>query len=102
MVCQYSDRLETILIRAQKFRAALQGYDILRSQTRDINKGMKTPSAPGAAVHTGKENPDSLDLTSDTEPSMKRSIHSHQVNTINVVAVDNLQLLPGDWSGLTL
>lgn len=33
---------------------------------------------------------------------MKRSIDSHQVDGVNVVTVDNLQLLPCDWSGLTL
>lgn len=33
---------------------------------------------------------------------MKRSVHSHQVDGIDVVAVDYLQLLPRDRSGLTL
>ncbi len=43
-----------------------------------------------------------FDPTSDTEASMKRSIHSHQVDCIDVVIVDYLQLLPRDWSGLAL
>lgn len=33
---------------------------------------------------------------------MKRAVHSHQVDGIDVVAVDYLQLLPRDRSGLTL
>lgn len=41
-------------------------------------------------------------LTSDPQVSVPRSIYGHQVNGLNVVAVDDLQLLPRDWSGLSL
>lgn len=33
---------------------------------------------------------------------MQGSVHGHQVDSIDVVAVDDLQLLPCDRSGLTL
>lgn len=40
--------------------------------------------------------------TSDPQVSVLRSIYSHQVNGLGVVTVDDLQLLPCDWSGLSL
>lgn len=43
-----------------------------------------------------------FNLTPDAEASMKRSVHSHQVDGLDVVAVHDLQLVPGDRSGLTL
>lgn len=41
-------------------------------------------------------------LTSDPQLSMLWSVHGHQVDGLNVIAVDDLQLLPRDWSGLSL
>lgn len=41
-------------------------------------------------------------LTSDPQLSVPRSVHGHQGNGLGVVAVDDLQLLPRDWSGLSL
>lgn len=41
-------------------------------------------------------------LTSDTQAPVQRSVHSYQVNGVDVVIVHYLQLLPRDWSRLTL
>lgn len=41
-------------------------------------------------------------LTSDPQVSVPGSVHSHQVNGLHIVPVHHLQLLPGDWSGLSL
>lgn len=40
--------------------------------------------------------------TSNTEPSMQGAVHSYQSDSVYVVIIDNLQVLPCDWSGLTL
>lgn len=40
--------------------------------------------------------------TSDSESTMLQAVHSDDTNSIQVVVVHNLELLPHDWPGLTL